>query len=876
MYRGLPKYFQSTRFYQTRFIRHLTSPELRTTFTRYFEKNGHTVVESASLVPHKDKTLLFTNAGMVPFKEYFMKPSLAPFPCATTVQKCMRAGGKHNDLDNVGYTPRHHTFFEMLGNFSFGHYTKADAISYAWKFLLEELSLPVHRLRVTILEGDREAYALWKQQGLTDEMIVSCGPEDNFWSMGDGEGPCGSCTEIFWDTQDEMLDDRWVEIWNLVFMEKYRTAEGGLTDLPVPCIDTGMGLERMAAILQGKKNNFQIDQFDQLIGGLRQLLRERGLSASTDVDPSAHEKIIADHFRAMCFLIGDGVVPSNTGRGYVLRRIIRRALRSAKQIGLNEPFLTELYPSLLQCFQNKLYPELETRASSIRTIITNEETAFLSTLERGLTLLESVFKQPDLQETKEIPPNIAFKLFDTYGFPFDLTLIIARERGWTVDIKEWKNMNIKSQFTGYDHNLLYQESEILAVDTFKKGKGVQVNMAIDPCPFYGLGGGQVPDQGTITLMNASKWNVVDVSQPYEGGIALRLSPILAPGEDINQRIESDREYLQRGHLVRTEIDLNHRQGTEVHHTATHLLNAGLRRILNSNDIVQAGSTVEAKKLRFDFTYGKPLGEKELDQIESWVNEMALQGGNTQIEHLKLSEAMNSGAIASFSEKYGEDVRIVSVPGVSKEFCGGTHVDNIQKLYPFKILSETSVAAGTRRIEAVAGLACVDWYRQAYKPIPDVLKILRANGTNDMVAKLEKMVHQTKSLQKSEEFIKDKLAMAGDSVTQLFTSKMNDTDVNIHLIDFDLDAAFMQKRANVLKSTQADKIHVLVNGKIILVALNNTQITSKTANTVLKGIFKQIRGGGGGQKELAQGYLAEPIFTKEDVISKIIPAIKSVS
>ncbi|CAO3616732.1 unnamed protein product [Mucor hiemalis] len=838
--------------------------------------------------------------GMVPFKEYFLKPSSAPFASATSVQKCMRAGGKHNDLDNVGYTPRHHTFFEMLGNFSFGKYSKAEAIDYAWKFLLNDLKLPLDRLRVTVLKGDEEGYQLWKKQGLPDEMIVRCGPEDNFWSMGDGEGPCGPCTEIFWDTKDSSLDDPWLEIWNLVFMEKYRDAEGKLTDLPIPCIDTGMGLERMVCVLQGKQNNFQIDQFEQLINGLRDVLKKRGLESSTSIDPNPHEKIVADHFRSMCFLIGDGVVPSNVGRGYVLRRIIRRALRSAKQLGITEPFLTDLYPTLLEGFTDGSYPELSTRASSICSIITNEETAFLATLDRGMALLENVFAQHDLQEKKEIPSHIAFQLYDTYGFPFDLTLIIAQERGWSVDIQavealqqkqklagkeswksdsvadksrlsEWKGLNIKPQFTGYDHSLLHQESEILAVDTVKKGKKIEVNVAIDPCPFYGLGGGQVADNGIIELANGSTWRVIDVTQPYEGGIALRLTP--ESGADVEQCLEADLAYLQKGNLVRTEVDMPRRTGAEIHHTATHLLNAGLRKVLQTQDIVQAGSTVEPKKLRFDFTYGKPLKQDQLDKIEQWINEVALTGGETHVKHMKLTDAVNAGAIAAFSEKYGDTVRVIDVPGISKELCGGTHVDDIRKLYPFKILNETSVAAGTRRIEAVAGLSCIEWYRKSYEPIPEVLRLLRANGTGEIIDKLEKTMQQTKELQKRVEFMNEKLASAGEVVIEPISSKIKDIDVKIHLIDSDLDATFMQKRANVLKESQSNSAHLLFNGDTVIVALNGNEIKSETANSILKLMLKHVKGRGGGQKEMAQGRLTESVSTKHDIISKILPALE---
>ncbi|KAG0167643.1 hypothetical protein DFQ28_005696 [Apophysomyces sp. BC1034] len=878
---------------QQRLMQQLTSPELRSRFLKYFEQQGHTPVRSAKLIPHNDKSLLFTNAGMVPFKDYFLKPGTAPFKAATSVQKCMRAGGKHNDLDNVGYTPRHHTFFEMLGNFSFGQYGKADAIRYAWRFLLDELKMPVSRLRVTVLEGDEEGYRLWKEQGLTDDMIVKCGMEDNFWSMGDGEGPCGPCTEIFWDTMDDTLDERWLEIWNLVFMEKYRTAEGKLTDLPTPCIDTGMGLERMMSVLQKKRNNFQIDQFQHLILGLRKWMTTRGLKHADTEDPNSHEKIIADHFRAMCFLIGDGVVPSNVGRGYVLRRIIRRALRSARQLGIHEPFLTDLYPSLLAGFNNGLYPELSDREGSICSIIVNEEAAFLATLDKGISLLENVFNQADLQQSKTIPPNIAFQLYDTYGFPFDLTLIIARERGWTVDINavenlqeqqklmgreswksdsiankarlaEWRNENIFPQFSGYDHSLLNQESSIIAMEATDK----DVCVAIDPCPFYGLGGGQVPDTGLVTLANGRQWHVKDVFQPYEGGLALKLVPHGAKGETFLDSFEKDKEFLQIGKLVKSEVDLQKREGAEIHHTATHMLNAGLRAILKT-DIVQAGSTVEPKKLRFDFTYGKPLSAQQLQDIENWVNNFAVAGAATTIKHMKLTEAMEMGAIATFSEKYGEVVRMIELPGVSKELCGGTHVSDIRKLYPFKILNETSVAAGTRRIEAVAGLTCVEWYRKTFEPIPGVLKALRANATNEIAGKLDKMTQQTKDLQKQLDFVTEKLASAAEKESDVFFTTMNEIPIKIHLIDPDMDAGFMQKRANVLKQNQAEFAHVLVNGNNVAVAVNSTQV-NQNANSILKHILKHVKGGGGGQKEFAQGRLAAAITDRNEIQAKIIP------
>ncbi|KAI7867975.1 alanyl-tRNA synthetase [Spinellus fusiger] len=893
---------QPSLFSSFRWIQKLTSSELRSRFTQHFTALGHTHVQSASLIPHNDKSLLFTNAGMVSLKNHFLKPHTAPFKAATSVQKCLRAGGKHNDLDNVGYTARHHTFFEMLGNFSFGKYSKKEAIDYAWRFLIHELELPLSRLRVTILEGDEETYALWKAQGLSDDKIIQCGKEDNFWTMGEGEGPCGPCTEIFWDTQSECLDERWLEIWNIVSMENYRTAEGQLEKLPVPCIDTGMGLERMICVLQSKNNNFQIDQFQSLIGGLQQVMKDRGLKTVDSVDPTSHEKIIADHFRAMCFLIGDGVVPSNVGRGYVLRRIIRRALRSARQLGLHQPFLTALYPYLLEGFTDDTYPELTTRAASISSVIVNEEISFLSTMDRGMALLENVFQQPELQSTRTIPPDIAFQLYSTYGFPFDLTLIIAKEKGWTIDIEaveelkethkkmgrklwkadaisdkarlaEWRNMNLQQQFIGYDYASVSSVAEILASEPVIQGNKMVVNVAIHPCPFYGLGGGQSPDTGYIVLGNGQRWKVKNVFQPFDGCLALRLEPdTLDPDFTVASLVERDQEYFQSGQKVDILFDTEHRHGIEIHHSATHVLNAGLRSVLKA-DIVQAGSTVEPHKLRFDFTYGKPLTLDQLQSVEEWVNTAALSKGAMSVQHMKLTEAIEVGAIATFSEKYGDIVRVVEFDGISKELCGGTHVKDIRALYPFKIVGESSVAAGTRRIEAVAGLSCAHWYRKSYEPVSKALRMLRANSTAEIVDKIDKTMQQTKDLQRKLDLITEKLASAGEAIVPPISVKMKDISVKLHLIDKELDAGYMQKRANVLRQTQSESVHILINGNTIVVALDPRTIQQETANTIMRHLFKHVKGAGGGQKEFAQGRISEPIFCVEDIESKIATAFE---
>ncbi|RUS20321.1 alanyl-tRNA synthetase [Endogone sp. FLAS-F59071] len=1020
-----------------RLLQSLSSAEIRTRFTDYFAAEGHQRIESSSLIPHNDRTLLFTNAGKTTcrlecgngavqgvFSQTWNGPiwgrrfgpkmhacrryvlSLSPqwlrlFIFLSTlnndpytlsiVSTRQISKGKHNDLDNVGHTPRHHTFFEMLGNFSFGLYSKAQAIRYAWYFLTEELKLPIDRLRVTVLETDQESFEIWRdQEGLTEDQIVRCGAEDNFWSMGDGEGPCGPCTEIFWDTQDETnperpdldscvrnIRSRWLEIWNLVFMQNFRTAEGVLEALPIPCVDTGMGIERLASVLQGKKNNYQIDSFQILISGLNEVMAKRGLLAvSNSGEPSSHEKIIADHFRAMCFLINDGVIPRcvivratvhfaefvlnyNIGRGYVLRRIIRRALRSGRQLGFNTPFMTKLYPYLLTSLGHDAYPDLTLRAAPVCNIIEQEEHSFLATLEKGLALLEELFARADLREGRRVPANAAFRLYDTYGFPVDLTEVIAGERGWEVDLEgmyygldrfrveelqekqkklgraswksfnvsqkarlsEWRNSNIFPTFTGYDHSLLHQESMIVAVDVPQDVTTNNVVLAIEPCPFYGLGGGQVPDMGHVMLASGRRWDVVDVFQPYEGGMALSVKP--AGGEVV----EEDLVFLQvgglvlihicactpvraqPGQLVRTHVNLERREGAETHHTATHLLNAALKGVLRM-EVIQAGSLVEPNRLRFDFTYGKPVTPEQLGQIENWVNDVTLSKALTEVKHMPLKDAIDSGAVAVFSEKYTDIVRVIEVPNVSKELCGGTHVNDIAKIYPFKIVSEASVAAGmdrylwiyffvmyfqerrllnfwtlylidihhpvgtgTRRIEAVAGRACVDWYRKQYEPIPRVLSVLRvsmhdrfslwclarfslgtiniqrvslvltipirfinhntvskAKSTSEIDQKLTKLLDHNKDLQRQLSSTYDKLARAPDPWVPL-TGRYKDHSLQLHLVDAELDAAFLQARANFLKEDRPRELHVLVWRSTMVVAVNGEELKDVDAGVV---------------------------------------------
>ncbi|KAF9166476.1 hypothetical protein DFQ26_007764 [Actinomortierella ambigua] len=882
----------------------MSTPEIRKEFTDFFvEKHGHFPAKSSSVIPHNDRSLLFTNAGMVQFKDYFRNPAISPFKQATSVQKCMRAGGKHNDLDNVGYTPRHHTFFEMLGNFSFGEYSKEKAIRMAWSFLTDVVKLPKDRLRVTVLSTDQETFDIWKnQEGVPEERILRCGPEDNFWSMGDGPGPCGPCTEIFWDTRDDSLgEDRWLEIWNLVFMQHYRNDQGRLEDLPIVCVDTGMGLERLAAVVQSKDNNFQTDAFSPIFKGLNNVMAKNGIEGNkvSETTMTPHHKIVADHLRAMCFLIADGVIPSNIGRGYVLRRIIRRALRSGNQLGFTKPFMTELYPYLLESLGNDVYPELATRQDSIKSVIQHEEEIFMSTMSKGLALLEPVFRQQDLSDTKEVPPEVAFKLYDTYGFPLDLTVLIAQERGWKVDLVAvealkakqqekgraswksstsgaftktlaWKDEGVFPQFSGYDNqHLSDQPATVLAAQSAEDGSHDMI-LAIDPCPFYGFGGGQTPDAGHLRLANGSEWKVVDVFSPYERGIAVRVQP-----SDENT-IEDDLQCLRKGFKLTASVDRPLRDGAAAHHSATHLLNAALRRVLGK-PIMQAGSLVEPSRLRFDFTHGKALTNDQIREIESWINTVALQKLAPVIKEYPLQEAIDMGSIAVFSEKYGELVRVVDFPEVSMELCGGTHVADLSNIYPFKIISEGSVAAGTRRVEAIVGQSAVQYYIEQDQMIGKLNQDLKAYAITQKAKKsqgdsavatasaagggLDQKVDKMKDLlqnwsQKYNQVV-DTLVKAPSAkpaiAGQLKSPGSDDVRVKMHELDADIqDQDFFTKKANYIREQDPECVHILIWGDNILVTLDQPTHPKLHAGKVLKSVLDVVGGKGGGQPQLARG------------------------
>ncbi|KAJ2304223.1 hypothetical protein IWW55_002533, partial [Coemansia sp. RSA 2706] len=757
----------------------MSASEIRKRFTDYFARNGHARVASANIVPKSDPSLLFTNAGMVPFKQYFMDPRTAPYKLATTVQKCVRAGGKHNDLDQVGYTPRHHTFFEMLGNFSFGAYDKRATIRMAWKFVREELQMPEDMLRVTVLESDHESYDIWKNDiKLDPSRIVRCGPEDNFWSMG-SEGPCGPCSEIFWDTKDPRYavtdDERWLEFWNLVFMQFHRSADGQLTPLAQPCIDTGMGLERVASILQGKTNNFDTDEFQTIIQGVDRLRR---VDAALPLDQQAalaHKRIVADHMRASAFLVSEGVHPSNTGRGYVLRRIIRRAVRAGRLLGIDGPVLPALYPSL-EAAMGTVYPELAERREYIVGVLRSEEGAFAKTLNKGMALLEGIFASTDHAGTKVVSGGDAFALYDTHGFPVDLTQIIARDNGWTVDVEEfgriqlqsrkrnqtswkteskrqsvageidvkvaeWQAAGVRSRFCGYEldpaQKSAHIPSEIVAFSTLSNGDGLLV---IDPCPFYAHGGGQEPDSGSVTVSGHC-----DTGDAHM--FTLKSAVALPNGQAtaLHLKAVGDKHHmLTTGQLITAAVDMQRRHGSAVHHTATHLLHAALRSV-EGDAVKQAGSLVRPDSLRFDFT-SSALTDSQLREVERQVNRAALANADIVVSEMPLDEAKRRGAVALFTEKYSpERVRVVEIPNVSMELCSGTHLRSTRTIFPFQIVSEGSIGSGTRRIDAVAGVAASAWLQQQLACARAAARVLDVAKLDQLSEKAQRLSDQNRAL-----------------------------------------------------------------------------------------------------------------------------------
>lgn len=835
---------------------------LRATFLAYFKKHQHKIVASSSLVPYNDDTLLFTNAGMVQFKDVFLGQDKRDYNRAASAQRCVRAGGKHNDLENVGYTARHHTFFEMMGNFSFGDYFKKEAIEFAWNFLTQELKIPAEKLWVTVYQDDNEAENIWLNDvKVSPDRMSRCGDKDNFWSMGD-TGPCGPCSEIFYDHGDAVAGgppgspdeegDRFVEIWNLVFMQYNRDKKGNLTSLPRPSIDTGMGLERVAAVMQGVHSNYEIDLFQSLIETAQALL-------PSEDKKSKSYNVIADHIRATCFLIVDGVLPSNEGRGYVVRRIMRRALRYGHQLGANQPFFHKMV-SVLVVLMGGAYPELIKMQSKIENIILKEEAQFAKTLDHGLKILEN-----EMQKSGGgISGETAFKLYDTYGFPIDLTADIAREKNVTIDLDGFEKQmtaqkqraRSKSQF-GLDYNdqiVLEQESKFVGysdlscettvsvllldgklVDKLEVGtKGIVV---LDKTPFYAESGGQVGDKGTL-VFSKSTFEVQDTQKSQK---AILHIGTIAQGE------------VTVGDSVTANVTASLRQSAIRNHSATHLLHAALREILGEH-VTQKGSLVSPDRLRFDFSHFDSITVEQLQSIEHRVNQKILENSNAIIKEMAYDEAIEQGVMALFGEKYGKTVRVLSMGnGFSVELCGGTHVERTGDIGLMAITQESGVAAGVRRIEAVTGEGAFQWFKNKANILQSIQTQFKTNEQN-IDDKIRLSITQLKVLEKENARLKQKLAShtGGDLASRAI-------DVaGMKLLVKKLEQAepkMMRQLVDDLKNKLKTGVVVLasVNGqKVQLIVGVTKDCTSKvSAGELVKNLAEQLGGSGGGRADMAQ-------------------------
>ena len=833
----------------------LTS-EIRTKFLEYFSNNGHEIVDSSTLIPENDETLLFTNAGMVQFKDVFLGTDKRSYQRATTTQRCIRAGGKHNDLENVGYTLRHHTFFEMLGNFSFGDYFKEHAIELAWNFLTKELGLEQDKLWISVFREDDEAAEIWLSKiGISPDRIVRLNEEDNFWSMGD-TGPCGPCSEIYYDHGDQYEGtppglpgddgDRFVEIWNLVFMQFNRDAAGTLTPLPKPSVDTGMGLERVAAVMQGVNSNYEIDLFLNLIKASEDAIKSPG-------EPS--HKVIADHIRSVSFLIADGVMPSNEGRGYVLRRIMRRAIRHGYKLGAKKPFLHKLVAPLVK-EMDVAFPMLSTSQSLIEITIHNEENKFLETLEKGIEILD---KEITKMTSKVIPGEVVFKLHDTFGFPFDLTADIAREQDLALDeegfnqcmAKQVKNSKSASKFKGTQLDLssiaettflgyerLTAEGAVMGLwDNEVHVESANVNkeylIAFNQSPFYAESGGQVGDQG-IFLSSSCHGRVLDCIK--QGKIFIHKIVLEDGAISLNDRIK-------------LEVNPSYRNSSAAHHSATHLMHASLKHILGDH-VEQKGSLVDSTKLRFDFSHPKAVTKDEIKEIELTVNMHALNNSEVTTDLMKLDNAIASGAEAMFGEKYENEVRVLSMSdGFSVELCGGTHVTRTGDIGMFIITNESSVSSGVRRIEAVVGTKAVELMLEMRNQL-QVTQALLNVGVSQVGSKVEELIRENKSLKK------------GKKVNQLspIEAKKSQHIINDYeLILLQVEGQNIQDLRQLVDQHRKDqnKKCILIlshqDSKVILVCGVTQDIEeSLQASAVIQAVSQSIGGKGGGRKDFAQG------------------------
>ena len=848
-----------------------STAEIRQTFLDFFNSKGHEIVASSSLVPHNDPTLLFTNAGMNQFKDVFLGIEKRPYTRATTAQRCVRAGGKHNDLDNVGYTARHHTFFEMLGNFSFGDYFKHDAIHFAWELLTskEWFNLPKEKLTVTVYETDDEAYEIWEKEiGIPKERIVRIGDNkgapyasDNFWQMGD-TGPCGPCTEIFYDHGDHIWGgppgsaeedgDRFIEIWNIVFMQFNRHPDGTMEPLPKPSVDTGMGLERIAAVLQHVDSNYEIDLFKKLIHDAAQVIQTKDLESKS-------LRVIADHIRSCAFLISDGVLPSNEGRGYVLRRIIRRAVRHGHMLGAKEIFFYKLVKPLIDVMGSAAV-ELAKNQKIVEDALKIEEEQFLKTLERGLFLLDQeLVKITD----SVLPGDVAFKLYDTFGFPLDLTADVCREKNITIDedgfnqcMEEQRKRARESSTFSVDYSnviklddktefLGYQATEasgkVIAI--FQNGQkvesanaGEEAIVILDKTPFYGESGGQIGDKGLLTSANA-EFTVLD-SQKY--------------GKSIGHIGNLVKGSLKVGDLVTAAIDVELRERIRRNHSATHLLQAALQRILG-NHVHQKGSLVNDSYLRFDFSHNQSITQEQIVEIENLVNQQIRCNLPVDVELMPIDEARNKGAMALFGEKYEDIVRVLTMGDFSIELCGGTHVDRTGDIGLFKIISESSIASGVRRIEATSGQNAMDFIHHEANLLSQIAQLVKSDKSAVLV-RVEQLLEQTKLLEKNIEQLKAQKASQQSAQLINQCEKINNKNLLIAKVE--------NVEAKVLRTMIDDLKNQLKTGVIILAAVNDGKInlaagvTNDLINVVKAGelvsqLALKVGGKGGGRPDFAQ-------------------------
>lgn len=850
----------------------MKTSEIRQKFLSFFESKGHHIVSSASLVPGNDPTLLFTNAGMVQFKDVFTGKETRPYNRATSSQRCVRAGGKHNDLENVGYTARHHTFFEMLGNFSFGDYFKQDAIRYAWELLTTVYKLPAEKLWVTVYQEDDEAYDIWASEiGVPKERIIRIGDKggvrynsDNFWQMAD-TGPCGPCSEIFYDHgadvwggppgSPEEDGDRYIEVWNLVFMQFERSADGTMTPLPKPCVDTGMGLERISAVLQHVHSNYEIDLFQSLIQAAARETKTSDLSNNS-------LKVIADHIRACSFLIIDGVIPSNEGRGYVLRRIIRRALRHGHKLGQKGLFFYRLVQDL-GLTMGEAYPELISQRERIEQVLRQEEERFSETLENGMRILEGALA--NLPENAKLDGQTLFTLYDTYGFPVDLTADICRERGIEVDLDGFEvamenqrqmarasgkfktaeglsYSGVQTRFDGYTTLEGSGTVTALYVDgtsVQSVAQGQQAVVVLDATPFYAESGGQVGDAGLLSDAKGLSFEVQDtqkISNQVFGHQGVLNAGTLTVGQTVQAQVDTER----RERVIRN-------------HSATHLMHKALRQVLGGH-VQQRGSLVDAEKTRFDFAHDAAMTAEQIAQVEAIVNEQVLANQAVQAQLMSFDEAVSGGAMALFGEKYGDEVRVLDI-GFSRELCGGTHVQRTGDIGLFKIVSEGGVAAGVRRVEAITGTNSLHWVQAQERLLNDASASLRTQPEG-LVARISALQGQIKDLEREREQMQSKLAASAGQDLLAQAVPLNDSSRLLVATLQGVEAKALREMADQLKNKLQSAVillSIVADGKVSLVAGVTPDLTSKVKAGDLVGfVASQMGGKGGGRPDMAMG------------------------